>query len=76
MQGSLEHFQDSCGGVIGWLNSIASSTAFSEGWGLYAENPLISDDTDKYDEEPMKKYGMLQGQASINVGKYLSFVAI
>ena len=76
MQGNLEHFQDTCGGVIGWLNSIVSSTAFSEGWGLYAENPLISDDTDVYDEEPMKKYGMLQGQASINVGKYLSFVAI
>ena len=55
MQGNLEHFQDTCGVVIGWLNSIASSTAFSEGWGLYAENPLISDDTDVYDEEPMRK---------------------
>jgi len=33
-----------------------------EGWGLYAENPLISDDTDVYDGEPMKKYGMLKWQ--------------
>ena len=76
MQGNLEHFQDTCGGVIGWLNSIASPTAFSEGWGLHSENPRISDDTDVYDEEPMRKYGMLQGRASINVEKYLSFVAI
>ena len=35
-----------------------------EGWGLYAENPLISDDTDVYDGEPMKKYGMLKWQVS------------
>ena len=33
-----------------------------EGWALYAENPLISDDTDVYDKEPMKKYGMLKWQ--------------
>jgi len=38
-----------------------------EGWGLYAENPLISDDTDVYDGEPMKKYGMLKWQ----VGKLI-----
>lgn len=37
-----------------------------EGWGLYAENPLISDDTDVYVGEPMKKYGMLKWQVRIN----------
>ena len=48
--------------VIGWLDSKTYYTAFLEGWGLYAENPLISDDTDVYDGEPMKKYGMLKWQ--------------
>ena len=37
---------DICGGVIGWLDSKTYYTAFLEGWVLYAENPLISDDTD------------------------------
>ena len=35
-----------------------------EGWSLYAENPLISDDTDVYDGRPLKKYGMLKWQVS------------
>ena len=55
---------DTCGGVIGWLDSKTYYTAFLEGWALYAENPLISDDTDVYDGEPMKKYGMLKWQVS------------
>lgn len=62
IQGVREHFKDSCGGLIGWLDSKTYYTAFLEGWGLYAENPLISDDTDVYDGEPMKKYGMLKWQ--------------
>ena len=63
-QGATEHFKDTCGGVIGWLDSKTSYTAFTEGWALYAENPLISDDTDVYENEPMQKYGMLKWQAS------------
>ncbi|KAL9986426.1 hypothetical protein ACROYT_G000573 [Oculina patagonica] len=62
IQGFREHFRDTCGGLIGWLDSKTYYTAFLEGWGLYAENPLISDDTDVYDGEPMKKYGMLKWQ--------------
>lgn len=50
--------------MIAWLDSKTYYTAFQEGWALYAENPLISDDTDVYDNEPMKKYGMLKWQAS------------
>ena len=64
IQGGTEHFKDTCGGVIGWLDSKTSYTAFTEGWALYAENPLISDDTDVYENEPMQKYGMLKWQAS------------
>ena len=64
VQGLEEHFRDSCGGVIRWLDNEASYTAFSEGWGLYAENPLIGEDTDTYKDEPWQKYGMLKWQVS------------
>ena len=62
VQGLEEHFRDSCGGVIKWLDLESSYTAFSEGWGLYAENPLIGEDTDTYKDEPWQKYGMLKWQ--------------
>ncbi|XP_031569347.1 uncharacterized protein LOC116303878, partial [Actinia tenebrosa] len=63
VQGLKEHFQDSCGGVPSWLDSKTYYTAFTEGWGLYSENPLISDDTDTYEENLLQKYGMLKWQA-------------
>ncbi|XP_020631918.1 uncharacterized protein LOC110068847 [Orbicella faveolata] len=62
VQGLLEHFRDSCGGVISWLDSSTSYTAFSEGWALYAENPLVARDTNVYETEPFQKYGMLKWQ--------------
>ena len=58
----MEHFVDSCGGIIQWLDSNSWFTAFSEGWGLYAENPLIGRDTDTYEGKPLEKYGMLKWQ--------------
>ena len=70
MQGNIEHFRDTCGGLIAWLDSETHYTAFLEGWGLYAENPLISDDTDVYDGEPMKKYGMLKWQVGESLQNY------
>jgi len=51
---------------MGWLDNANSYTAFVEGWGLYAENPLIADDTDTYMHEPMQKFGMLQWQVNTN----------
>jgi len=60
----VEHFRDSCGGVIGWLDSVTYYTAFTEGWALYAENPLIAQDTDTYKTEPMQKFGMLKWQVN------------
>ena len=66
MQGLEEHFRDSCGGVIKWLDQETYYTAFTEGWGLYAENPLIGEDTDVYEDEPLQKYGMLKWQVSVN----------
>ena len=62
MQGLVEHFKDNCGGDIGWLDSVTSYTAFTEGWGLYAETPLIGEDTDLYEGKPLYKYGMLRSQ--------------
>lgn len=62
VQGLIEHFRDSCGGVITWLDTYTRYTAFSEGWALYAENPLIARDTNVYEKEPLQKYGMLKWQ--------------
>lgn len=62
VQGLVEHFRDSCGGVIGWLDRSTYYTAFTEGWALYAENPLIAKETNVYDNEPFQKYGMLKWQ--------------
>ena len=35
---------------------------FSEGWALYAENPLLGLETDVYKNNPLQKYGMLKWQ--------------
>ena len=37
---------------------------FSEGWALYAENPLVSKYTDTYKDDPLNKYGMLKWQVN------------
>ncbi|XP_068740559.1 uncharacterized protein [Montipora capricornis] len=62
VQGFRELFGDNCGGVISWLNGASYYTAFTEGWALYAENPLIAEETDAYDNNPLQLYGMLKWQ--------------
>ncbi|XP_015767204.1 PREDICTED: uncharacterized protein LOC107345966 isoform X4 [Acropora digitifera] len=62
VQGNIEHFGDNCGGVIEWINLNPKYGAFTEGWALYAENPLIAQYTDAYNNEPMQKFGMLKWQ--------------
>ncbi|KAL9986409.1 hypothetical protein ACROYT_G000554 [Oculina patagonica] len=62
VQGFTELFGDSCGGVISWLNGASYYTAFTEGWALYAENPLIAEETDTYKDNPLQLYGMLKWQ--------------
>ncbi|XP_001632923.2 uncharacterized protein LOC5512641 isoform X1 [Nematostella vectensis] len=62
VQGLEEHFRDKCGGVISWVDNINYYVAFTEGWGLYAENPLVGEDTNVYDGIPLEKYGMLKWQ--------------
>ena len=62
--GHIEHFADKCGGVPAWLDKNTYYTAFTEGWGLYSENPILSDDTDTYKDNLLQKYGMLKWQVS------------
>ena len=72
----MEHFRDSCGGVIAWLDSNTYYTAFTEGWALYAENPLIAQYTDTYKNEPMQKFGMLKWQVSLGGSQKRSRVLV
>jgi hypothetical protein len=53
------------------LNSRNYYTAYDVGWALYAESPLIAEDTNTYDNEPMQKYGMLQMQVAEKQGFYV-----
>ncbi|KAL9980551.1 hypothetical protein ACROYT_G009153 [Oculina patagonica] len=62
VQGHVEHFADQCGGVPAWLDKNTYYTAFTEGWGLYSENPVLSDDTDTYKDNLLQKYGMVKWQ--------------
>lgn len=62
MQGLAEYFTDQCEDVLKWLDSQSGYSFFREGWALYAEKPVISEDTDTYDGYPLQKYGMLQWQ--------------
>ena len=60
--GQIEYFRDTYGGVPKWLDDQTSYTFFTEGWGLYAENPVIAQDTDTYKEAPMQRFGMIKWQ--------------
>lgn len=62
VQGSTEHFRDSCHDVLNWLDQETFYPAFTEGWALYSESPLIAEDTDTYKNEPMQRFGMLKWQ--------------
>ena len=62
VQGFEELFADKCADVVSWLNSASYYTAFTEGWALYVENPLIAEETDVYDNNPLELYGMLKWQ--------------
>lgn len=61
-QGLREHFHSHCGGLMTWLDKQNVFTAFSEGWALYSENPLMSDDTELYKDNLVQTYGMLKWQ--------------
>ena len=62
VQGQIEYFKDAYGGVPKWIDDQTYYTFFTEGWGLYSENPVIAQDTNTYKEEPMQRFGMLKWQ--------------
>ena len=64
---------DSCDGAIAWLDKVTNYPAFIEGWALYAESPLIAQDTDTYKYEPMQKFGMLKWQVGMSSASFTSF---
>jgi len=65
IQGFLENFKDECGGVSEWINYVVDYyPSFSEGWGVYAENPILLNDTNVLsgDENDVARYGLLKWQ--------------
>ena len=76
LQGYYENFESSCPqDDIRWLDDRTTYTAFSEGWGLYAEYPLVAEFTDVYENDPLSRYGMLKGQVRGNDRVYVSSTA-
>ncbi|EDO43630.1 predicted protein [Nematostella vectensis] len=62
-QGYFENFRDTCKPLLAALSRKQYAyTAYSEGWGLYAENPLIAADADVYQVNKLQKFGMLKWQ--------------
>jgi len=62
---------DECEDISMWLNNLVDYyPAFSEGWGLYSENPILLKDVDilksKKKDEEFSKYGALKWQVSIS----------
>ncbi|XP_065654037.1 uncharacterized protein LOC100201250 [Hydra vulgaris] len=64
VQGFYEHFLTSGDekDVIDWLDASTYFTAFTEGWALYAENPLLAQETTYYQSNPLQEYGMVKWQ--------------
>ncbi|XP_031561165.1 uncharacterized protein LOC116297142 [Actinia tenebrosa] len=62
VQGYVEHFSVEDKGVVRWLSSSLHFLAFSEGWALYSEDPLIARETDSYKDFPLMKFGALKWQ--------------
>ena len=60
IQGYAENFYlNACSS---WIDTVTYYPLFSEGWALYAENPLLGLETDVYKNNPLQKYGMLKWQ--------------
>ena len=67
IQGFLENFGDQCDDVAKWVNELVDYyPGFSEGWGVYSENPILMNDTDILDKhDSVAKYGLLKWQVSL-----------
>ena len=61
----MEYFRDKCGGVETWINKQGYYVVLIEGWALYSENPVLSDDVNLYKDNIMQKYGMFKWQVCV-----------
>ena len=56
---------DECEDISMWINNLVDYyPSFSEGWGLYAENPILMEDLDILKDDGFSKYGALKWQVS------------
>ena len=63
----VENFRSECNDVISWISRPNYFPGFTEGWATYAEYPLMTNDTDIYNNTTdkdvvLQKYGMLKYQ--------------
>lgn len=63
----METFRSECNDVISWISRPNYFPGFTEGWATYAEYPLMTNDTDIYNNTTdkdiiLQKYGMLKYQ--------------
>ena len=63
----METFQSKCNDVISWISTPNYFPGFTEGWATYVEDPLMTNDTDIYNNTTdknvvLQKYGMLKYQ--------------
>ena len=53
-------------GVSSFFHRISYFTSFIEGWALYGENPVLSDDIDLYKDNLLQKVGMYKWLVSFS----------
>lgn len=63
----METFRSRCNDVISWISGPNYFSGFTEGWATYVEHPLMTNDTDIYDNSTdknivLQKYGVLKYQ--------------
>lgn len=66
--GSVELFRDPCEGDLeSYFHSKGHFSGFIEGWAMYSENPVLSDDVMLYKDNPLQKLGMYKWQVGLQV---------
>lgn len=59
---------DECEDISMWINNLVDYyPSFSEGWGLYSENPILLEDVDLLKDDGFSKYGALKWQVKIKI---------
>ena len=63
----MELFRDPCGGDSQFIHDKGYYVGFIEGWALYGENPVLSDDVKLYadDKDILQRLGMFKWQVDL-----------